>query len=41
VAALGGHGMTTSAAVGRLGAAAVLGDTGEELQHFSPARLAS
>lgn len=38
VAALGGHGMTTSAAVGRLAAAAVLGDTSEELQHFSPAR---
>ncbi len=40
VAALGGHGMTTSPAVGRLGAAAVLGDQSEELQHFSPARLA-
>ncbi len=39
VAALGGHGMTTSPAVGRLGAAAVLGETSEELQHFSPARL--
>jgi len=39
VAALGGHGMTTSAAVGRLGAAAVLGDRSEELQHFSPARF--
>ena len=39
VAGLGGHGMTTSPAVGRLGAAAVLGDTCEELQHFSPARL--
>ena len=39
VAALGGHGMTTSPAVGRLGAAAVLGEPGEELQHFSPARL--
>ena len=39
VAALGGHGMTTSPAVGRLGAAAVLGDASEELQHFSPARL--
>ena len=41
VAALGGHGMTTSAAVGRLAAAAVLGDKGEELQHFAPARLAA
>jgi D-arginine dehydrogenase len=40
VAALGGHGMTTSAAVGRLGAAAVLGESSQELQHFSPARLA-
>jgi D-arginine dehydrogenase len=38
VAGLGGHGMTTSAAVGRLGAAAVLGDESDELQHFSPAR---
>jgi D-arginine dehydrogenase len=41
VAALGGHGMTTSPAVGRLGAAAVVGeDMEEELQYFSPARLA-
>ena len=40
VAALGGHGMTTSPAVGRLGAAAVLDERREELQHFSPARLA-
>jgi D-arginine dehydrogenase len=40
-AALGGHGMTTSAAVGRLAAAAVLGDKSEELQHFAPARLAA
>jgi D-arginine dehydrogenase len=39
VAALGGHGMTTSAAVGRLGAAAVVGEDSEELQYFSPARL--
>jgi D-arginine dehydrogenase len=39
VAALGGHGMTTSPAVGRLGAAAALGDHSEELQHFSPTRL--
>jgi D-arginine dehydrogenase len=39
VAALGGHGMTTSAAVGRLGAATVLGESSEELQYFSPARL--
>lgn len=41
VAALGGHGMTTSSAVGRLGAAAVLDDASEELQHFSPERLVS
>jgi len=40
VAALGGHGMTTSPAVGRLGAAAALGEDSEELQHFSPTRLA-
>lgn len=39
VAALGGHGMTTSAAVGRLGAQAVLGEKGEELAWFSPARF--
>jgi len=39
VAALGGHGMTTSAAVGRLGAAAVCGERSTELEHFSPARL--
>jgi len=41
VGALGGHGMTTSAAVGRLGAAAVLGERSDELEYFSPARLAS
>lgn len=39
VAALGGHGMTTSAGVGRLGAAAVLGESSTELEYFSPARL--
>jgi D-arginine dehydrogenase len=39
VAALGGHGMTTSPAVGRLGAAAVLGERNEELERFAPARL--
>lgn len=39
VAALGGHGMTTSPAVGRLGAAAVLGERSAELEHFAPARL--
>jgi D-arginine dehydrogenase len=39
VAALGGHGMTTSPAVGRLGAAAVLGDDSMELRHFSPVRV--
>ncbi len=39
VAALGGHGVTTSAAVGRLAAAAVLGKPDESLRHFDPARL--
>ncbi|MFQ5665484.1 MAG: NAD(P)/FAD-dependent oxidoreductase [Candidatus Binatia bacterium] len=39
VAALGGHGMTTSAAVGRLGAAAVLGEPCANLQPFAPDRL--
>jgi D-arginine dehydrogenase len=39
VAALGGHGMTTCPAVGRLGAAAVMGDKTPELDYFSPARL--
>ncbi|GBD25499.1 FAD-dependent catabolic D-arginine dehydrogenase DauA [bacterium HR30] len=39
VAGLGGHGMTTSAAVGRLAAAALLGEKSEELGWFSPARL--
>ncbi len=40
VAALGGHGMTTSYAVGRLGAAAVLEEDPADLDYFSPARLA-
>jgi D-arginine dehydrogenase len=40
VAGLGGHGMTTSAAVGRLGAAAVCDEPAEELAYFSPQRLA-
>jgi glycine/D-amino acid oxidase-like deaminating enzyme len=31
--------MTTSPAVGRLGAAAVLGERSAELEHFAPARL--
>jgi glycine/D-amino acid oxidase-like deaminating enzyme len=31
--------MTTSPAVGRLGAAAVLGEHNEELERFAPARL--
>jgi len=39
VGALGGHGMTTSYGVGRLGAAAVLGESSEPLSYFSPARL--
>lgn len=38
VAALGGHGMSTSYGVGRLGAAAALGDSSPELERFSPAR---
>ncbi len=41
VAGLGGHGMTTSFAVGRLGAAAVCGQINDELRYFSPARLVS
>jgi D-arginine dehydrogenase len=41
VAALGGHGMTTSPAVGRLGAAAVVGERSAELDYFAPARLAA
>ncbi|MFI5366377.1 MAG: NAD(P)/FAD-dependent oxidoreductase [Candidatus Binatia bacterium] len=41
VAALGGHGMTTSPAVGRLGAAAVCGVPSDEWDYFSPARLGS
>jgi D-arginine dehydrogenase len=40
VAGLGGHGMTTSPAVGRLGAAAVVAEHHEELEYFSPTRLA-
>jgi D-arginine dehydrogenase len=39
VAALGGHGMTTSPAVGRIGAAAVLGERSPELAPFAPVRL--
>lgn len=39
VAGLGGHGMTTSPAVGRLGALAALGEGGAELEPFLPARL--
>lgn len=39
VAALGGHGMSTSYGVGRLGAAAVLGEAAPDLERFSPARL--
>jgi len=40
VGGLGGHGMTTSPAVGRVGAAAVFGETSEALAYFSPRRLA-
>lgn len=39
VAGLGGHGMTTSPAVGRLGAMAALGRHTPELEPFSPARF--
>jgi len=39
VACLGGHGMTTSAAVGRLAAAAVCGDRAPFLDALSPARF--
>ena len=39
VAALGGHGMTTSPAVGRVAASAIVGERSEELQYFSPSRL--
>ncbi|MCX8071741.1 MAG: FAD-binding oxidoreductase [Candidatus Binatia bacterium] len=39
VAGLGGHGMTTSAAVGRLAASAVLGEAADELSWFRPERL--
>ncbi len=38
VAALGGHGMSTSYGVGRLGAAAALGETSADLDRFAPAR---
>ena len=40
-AALGGHGMSTSYGVGRLAAAAILGDTSPQLERFSPARFTS
>lgn len=39
VGGLGGHGMTTSPAVGRLAAAAVCGETSEALAYLSPRRL--
>ncbi|MCA9320115.1 MAG: FAD-binding oxidoreductase [Planctomycetes bacterium] len=39
VAGLGGHGVTTSAAVGELAAKAILGDGEELLTAFSPARF--
>jgi len=39
VAALGGHGMSTSYGVGRLAADAVLGKTSRELERFSPGRF--
>jgi D-arginine dehydrogenase len=39
VAALGGHGMSTSYGVGRIAAAAALGERTPELDAFSPARL--
>ena len=40
VAALGGHGMSTSHGVGRIAASAVLGESSAELASFSPARFA-
>lgn len=40
VAGLGGHGMTTSPAVGRLGALAALGESSTDLEPFTPARFA-
>jgi len=40
VAGLGGHGMTTSSAVGRLGAGAALGEASSESPLFTPARFA-
>lgn len=40
VAGLGGHGMTTSPAVGRLGALAALGERSPQLESFAPARFA-
>ncbi|MGH7897925.1 MAG: NAD(P)/FAD-dependent oxidoreductase [Candidatus Binatia bacterium] len=39
VAALGGHGVSTSYGVGRLGASALLGEESTELESFSPKRL--
>jgi D-arginine dehydrogenase len=39
VAGLGGHGMTTSAAVGRLAADLLLSGPGNEVEAFSPARF--
>ena len=39
VAALGGHGMSTSYGVGRLATSAVLGESSPELERFSPARF--
>jgi len=39
VAALGGHGMSTSYGVGRLAADAVAGERSSELERFSPARF--
>jgi D-arginine dehydrogenase len=39
VSALGGHGMSTSYAVGRLAAAAIAGETSAQLARFAPSRL--
>ena len=41
VAALGGHGMSTSYGVGRLAAAAIAGERPSELDRFSPARFST
>ena len=39
VAALGGHGMSTSYGVGRLASEAIVGEPSTELARFAPSRL--